>query len=28
MFCFYKFEFQLNTFIDLCPTAAMAATCV
>jgi len=27
-FVFYKFEFQLNTFTDPCPTAASAATCV
>jgi len=27
-FVFYKFEFQLNTFSDPCPTAASAATCV
>jgi len=28
MFCFYKFEFHLNTFSDPCPTTASAATCV
>jgi len=27
-FVFYKFEFQLNTFTDPCPTAPSAATCV
>jgi len=27
-FVFYKFELQLNTFSDPCPTAASAATCV
>ena len=27
-FVFYKFEFQLNSFTDPCPTVASAATCV
>jgi len=27
-FVFYKFEFQLNTYTDPCPTAASAAACV
>jgi len=27
-FAFYKFEYQLNTFADQCPTAASVSTCV